>query len=288
MVSANNVTLCCIDTVHHVLAAGALRRSAALMNFAKVIFITDRREFVDGPWEHHKIKTLDGYEDFNKFMLKGLYFHIETDYVLTVQYDGFVINPGLWTDEFLNYDYIGAPMPHVKKEYSMGNGGFSLRSRKLLKALQDEKIQTPPSSINEDMVICGSFRSYLELNHGITYAPLELADKFSYESGNSFHQTFGFHNLSMLSYFYNGNDATIMTDSFQPYVMKNFQLNALAIRYAFMKKEEEAARLFRRIADHQSREDVRKRLVTHGAQQEMIDIFENSWDRFVINKELLG
>lgn len=42
-------------------------------------------------------------------MIKELNKYIETDYVLIVQYDGFILNPKAWMDEFLEYDYIGAP-----------------------------------------------------------------------------------------------------------------------------------------------------------------------------------
>ena len=32
--------------------------------------------------------------------------YIETDFVLIVQYDGFVLHAQAWDDDFLNYDYI--------------------------------------------------------------------------------------------------------------------------------------------------------------------------------------
>lgn len=42
-------------------------------------------------------------------MVKLLDSYIETPHVLVVQYDGFILNPDAWTDEFLEYDYVGAP-----------------------------------------------------------------------------------------------------------------------------------------------------------------------------------
>jgi Protein of unknown function (DUF5672) len=279
------VTLCCVDTVHHALAAAALRRSSQLMRFAKVVFLTDKPEFADSGWECHRIR-LSGYEEFNRFMLKSLAFHIETDFVLVVQFDGFVINPGAWTDEFLNYDYIGAPMPHVRPPYSMGNGGFSLRSRKLLAALQDDRIVLPPNSINEDICICASYRSYLEFNHGISFAPLELASRFSYESGAPAPTTFGFHNLSWLAAFYTAKEALFMIDSFQPYLMKNFQMIALALQYAYRNLDEESARLFRRLAQHQTYEELRERLIKHNAKPDMVAIFDRCWQQYVIESRV--
>ena len=31
-----------------------------------------------------------------------------TDFVLTIQHDGFILNPDAWRDDFFDYDYIGA------------------------------------------------------------------------------------------------------------------------------------------------------------------------------------
>ncbi len=44
-----------------------------------------------------------------KFTINNLNDHVETDYMLIVQGDGFIVNPDAWDDEFLDYDYIGAP-----------------------------------------------------------------------------------------------------------------------------------------------------------------------------------
>lgn len=68
---------------------------------------------------------------------------VNTDFVIFVQWDGFAVNPDRWTDEFLDYDYIGAPWPlwlrllmkpRGNLMRAVGSGGFSLRSRKWLQA----------------------------------------------------------------------------------------------------------------------------------------------------------
>ena len=61
--------------------------------------------------------------------------YFDTDYVLTFQSDGFILNPDAWTDEFFNYDYIGAPWGDNR--YAVGNGGFSFRSKKLMNFVSD-------------------------------------------------------------------------------------------------------------------------------------------------------
>jgi hypothetical protein len=134
--------------------------------------------------------------------MKGLLPYIDTEYVLLVQWDGYVVNPAVWSDQFLLFDYVGARWPvsfGVPAEFAVGNGGFSLRSRTLLEALQDPRIVFPPAgkysleTHSEDFAICLNHRRYLEREHGISFAPAEVADRFSFEHVDPTGPTFGFH-----------------------------------------------------------------------------------------------
>lgn len=284
MISADKITLCCVDTAHHALSAVAIRRCLDAGKFAKTVFITDKPEYVDEGWECHRIKPFEDYTDFNKFMLKGLYYHIETEYVLVMQFDGFIIHPELWSDEFLAYDYIGAPWPCLRKEYAVGTGGFSLRSKKLLKALQDDRIVLPPEFVAEDLCICRTYRSLLEVHHDIQYAPVEVAERFCYESGPPPKgDTFGFHSLARLADMYVGPTAPFLVDSLQPYLLRNPQTTVLATQYAYRGQHEEASRLFRRIAEHQDFAEARVKLIQRGAKPDMIEQFDVSWQRYIVN-----
>jgi hypothetical protein len=93
-----------------------------------------------------------------------------------VQHDGYVLNGGAWTDDFLKYDYIGAPWGGVNL---VGNGGFSLRSRRLLEACSRMDGEPHP----EDDFICRRHRKDLE-NLGMRFAPKELADRFAVEGAS--------------------------------------------------------------------------------------------------------
>ncbi|MEY8847444.1 DUF5672 family protein [Psychroserpens sp. XS_ASV72] len=135
-----------------------------------------------------KIPKIDTIEAYSEFMIKHLDTYVDTDFVLTIQYDGFIVNPEQWKQEFLQYDYIGAPT-----KWGMGNGGFSLRSKKLLQLLSEDDHITFVHP--EDIRICRTYRSYLE-SKGIKFAPLELAHDFSVENGIWNHQ-FGFHNADI-------------------------------------------------------------------------------------------
>lgn len=54
--------------------------------------------------------------------------YIETDFVMLVHYDGFIVHPELWRDEFLDYDYIGAPWPLPKEGTIPPTGTFTATS----------------------------------------------------------------------------------------------------------------------------------------------------------------
>jgi len=93
-------------------------------------------------WEETPIlrRRAPGIDDYSHYFLYDIWRHVETEFALVVQGDGYVINPRAWTDEFLQFDYIGSPWPLSQKSYidpfgnhrQVGNGGFSLRSRRLL------------------------------------------------------------------------------------------------------------------------------------------------------------
>jgi hypothetical protein len=59
---------------------------------------------------------------------------------LVVQDDGMLLAPGV--ERFLEYDYVGAPWPHLK-DLHVGNGGLSLRNiarmREITSTFEDEK-----------------------------------------------------------------------------------------------------------------------------------------------------
>lgn len=200
----DNVTLVTVSSVHLPESMKALEYSMADIEFAKVLLITHEKP--DGlhpgitfvPCE--RITSLDAY---SRYMLFDLFKHIDTEYALIVQGDGYVVRPYQWDDAFLAHDYIGAPWPegaHFTKDGTpvlVGNGGFSLRSKKMLRAFHDLDLPFSDGGsgyFNEDGVICNYFRKDLEAA-GITFAPVDVAARFSLED-SSFSRSikpFGFH-----------------------------------------------------------------------------------------------
>ncbi len=144
------------------------------------------------------IAPVSSAEEYSAFMIKHVNDYINTDFLLVIQHDGFILNPDAWTDEFLQYDYIGAPW-YENGTFIVGNGGFSMRSKKLLQLLQKDMSVQITLNDPEDWFISVTKREYLE-NKGITFAPVELAKRFSLEAnekdGVVWTNQFGFHGLT--------------------------------------------------------------------------------------------
>ena len=169
----------------------AMEESIKGISFGAVKFLTSAD--TDYPYAV-KIPHIASIQDYSRFMVKELYKYIDTDYVLVIQSDGYVKNPEAWMDEFLNYDYIGATWWY-NDQHNVGNGGFSLRSKKLMQAVAtDRKItKTHP----EDHIICRLYGRYLSRRLGFKFAPDDVAKKFSIEGYKQKDKTyigqFGFH-----------------------------------------------------------------------------------------------
>lgn len=139
-----------------------------------------------------KIDPINSKEAYSDFMIKHLHKYIDTTHALIIQYDGYVMDAEAWEDEFMQYDYIGAPWWYPDG-FNVGNGGFSLRSQQLMKYLASAQFitQTHP----EDHIIGRTYRKQLETD-GFKFAPVSVARRFSFEGHNSrdkYNGQFGFH-----------------------------------------------------------------------------------------------
>jgi len=222
----NNVTLICVDGVgKNDSSKKAINKSILNIQFAKVILLTCDNLIKDINAEIIKIPRMN-WNEYNEFIISKLSNYFDTEFVLLCQDDGYISNYQMWDNKFLDYDYIGAPWPqdlmsqlmynleknvdlngekfqqeiklknYNPNNYRVGNGGFSLRSQKLCKFVQQysNKYTNKP----EDNIISIYEKEDIE-NAGMKIAPIELAAKFSVESANEFNpnrdrnKTFGFH-----------------------------------------------------------------------------------------------
>lgn len=184
-----------IDTDLHQLARQALLHSMQAMErqglpFSQVLIYSDKPELWGG-LPVIRIPTLRSIQEYNLLVTRELARHLSADFVLVIQYDGFVLNADQFSPHFLHYDYIGAPWPNYDR-HDVGNGGFSWRSRRLVQAVAQLDYDDPSEA--EDLFICRRMRETLE-RMGCRFAPKAIAQHFSVEFPAVPFPTFGFHGI---------------------------------------------------------------------------------------------
>ena len=170
--------------------------------------------------EYISIPVMNKIIDYNRFMIEDLHNYFNTSHCLIVQPDSWVVDSDNWKDKFLEFDYIGALWTNKIRINSnliinmekniVGNGGFSLRSRKLVEAtakINFHSLEFPHK--NEDIIICHYLYDQM-INSGISFAPAKLAAQFSMENektNNNYgcytNSVFGFHGKHLRDYFLN-------------------------------------------------------------------------------------
>ncbi len=189
MVEIKDLTIICVDTKNYGRAVTALKKCMEQVKAARVVFLTNIHLEIDGI-EVIKIDPIGSKRQYSRFIIKELYKYFDTSHCLIVQWDGHILNGDSWEPEFLDYDYIGAPWLYHDGR-AVGNGGFSLRSKRLQTILgTDPFIEvTDP----EDEAICRTYGNWLQKVHGIKIATEDVAERFSFELRSPIHKTFGFH-----------------------------------------------------------------------------------------------
>jgi hypothetical protein len=137
------------------------------------------------------VPPLRGWEAVNRVWWHEVPELVKTSHFLIVQWDSWVLNAASWDPDWLQYDYIGAPWPW-HQIYRVGNGGFSLRSRRLHDHLAHRRLRYPLAH-PEDDALCRRYRPMLEAE-GFMWAPESAARCFSFEHGDAA-ATFGFHGV---------------------------------------------------------------------------------------------
>lgn len=192
MVELPQVSICAVDTRTPDLALRAICRSRKQLRFADAFIMADRiPEGLEGTGVRFvEIPPIRSVKDYSEVMLTNVFSHFSTSHVLIVQWDGFVVNPDMWNPIFLDYDYIGAVWPRYNDDMRVGNGGFSLRSRRLLEVFfRNELTKSHP----EDVCIGRINRRILESRYGFHFASEAIANRFSTEWASAECPSFGFH-----------------------------------------------------------------------------------------------
>jgi hypothetical protein len=194
-----DITLICIDDMHPLKSSQIMNGICDRINFGSVKLLSSKSE----PSVTDKIKPMVNVRDYNIFVIKEVHKYVDTDFCMFVQTDGYPLNIEMWTDDFLKHDYIGAPWTWAPPEHKngicrvgkcVGNGGFSIRSKRLLEEVAPLEYNAKyPSGdlLQEDMFMC-QFADEHAKSKGMTYAPVELAHYFSVEN-KVYTGQFGFH-----------------------------------------------------------------------------------------------
>lgn len=178
MINLNNIELLSVNCVYPENSVKALLYSSKDINFAKIKLLSHYKptnlpsdiEFIEIEKQTHN--------SMNVFSIKELPLYLSEDYALSIHDDGFIINPHLWMDEFLNYDYIGAPWPKFEwcTRNRVGNGGFVMKSKKFYNLEKEINVING----HNDWLVTNVYYEYF-VGNGCKYAPVDVALKFSLE-----------------------------------------------------------------------------------------------------------
>ena len=187
-----DVTLLILNPVHGSdMSARVLNHCMSIIRFGDVVHLSDKPSTIPCAARFVQVPKMT-WGEAQEFQALHLGQYFSTKWMLHVETDGFPVNPCNWSDDFYNYDYIGAPWP----DRIVGNGGCSLQS----KAFRN-KIEAMGAEYNgepSDVWFCRKLRGKV-IEAGLKYAPVDVAIRFSceniplYFSNWKPYKSFGFH-----------------------------------------------------------------------------------------------
>ena len=233
--SLQNVTVAALACTYVYETVQAIKHSMKNIAFGDAVLVSHKKPFyLPKNIRYEYTPQNKSINEFNYKMIYEIHKYINTDFMLLIHYDGFVINPDMWRDEFLDYDYIGAPWPK-NNSLKDANGNIcrvgnsvSIRSKRLMELPSKLNIPFEPvrsgrtayeGSYNEDLFICVKNKHIFE-SEGMKFAPLETAKYFSHEA--SIEEIKGIRPFAFHGYF--GNN------------FKNKRFGRLRFKYWFIDK----------------------------------------------------
>lgn len=195
MLELKNVTLAALACKDVKATIKAMEYSMKNVKFGDAVFVSHKKpSYLPENIRFEYTSENKSIDDFNYKMVFDFHKYINTDYCLLVHADGFVVNPDMWRDEFLDYDYIGAPWPLPAEEDKIsyrdpdGNicrvgNSVSIRSKKLLEYPSKVNMPWEPfhGNFHEDGFICCHHHKDFEAA-GMKIAPINVAKYFSHEN----------------------------------------------------------------------------------------------------------
>ena len=192
MLKLPNITLIALTSVRIPETIKALEYSCREIEFGSVKLASDiKPDNLPNYIQHEYTEKSSTIDEWNYNIIYNISKHVNTDFCILIHDNGFVVNSESWRDDFLDYDYIGAPWPIPKDNFSYrdinGNiirqgNSVSLRSKKLLDVPNKLNLEWKSfhGYTNEDGFICVNYRhKYLE--EGCKFADINVAKYFSHE-----------------------------------------------------------------------------------------------------------
>lgn len=230
-----SVTLLCVDCVDVDRAIAVVEHCKTMADFGSVKVISNQER----NYPIVKISSLHTLVMYSVWMLTESYKYIDTDYVLTVQRDGWILNPEQWDNDWLKYDFVG---PVFDQYDEVGSGGFSLRSKRLMQYLSTQfagwdgteetanAIQSK-AGLYEDGVISFNFKNEFNI------CPIDVANRFAQggnqNPANHNSKPFGFHRGGRVIDFSNGTIEPNTIDGTIGEELQNNELTRLMNKYKY-------------------------------------------------------
>jgi len=230
MLNLSNVTAICVDGTpegnRNFRLVEIIKNMKTRIKFHDIFYFSHVNPKCEELCSIIPIQKIQSLSEYSGFVILNLPNYIKSEFCMIFHDDGFPINLHLWRNEFLNFDYIGAPwgsscsppvFPHnyYNNEVDGGNGGFSIRSNRLMqygKEIADKisgkiTMQEYVSNggwIHEDGYFCYQIRPFLK-KMGIKYAPYQISKQFALEtnlddSSNNIEEVFGFHGFRHINF----------------------------------------------------------------------------------------
>lgn len=193
MVNLENVTLIALTSVKIPQTIKALEYSCRGIKFGSVKLVSDiSPDCLPSYITHEFTNKMSNIDEWNYSAIYELGKHVDTEFAMLIHDDGFVVNPDCWKDEFLDYDYIGAPWPIPNDNFSFRdiNGDLircgnsvSIRSKRLIDLPVKLNLEWKSfhGYFNEDGFIAVNYR-HVYVENGMKFADIEIAKHFSHET----------------------------------------------------------------------------------------------------------
>jgi len=211
MLELKDVTLVLIETREHELSRLALEDCERRARFAETLVFTDKPSYFAG--QNRRIIDVPDWPNkigWSRCFWYDVPLQVQTSHALCIQWDSWVVDPEMWREDYLAFDYVGAPWWY-KDGMNVGNGGFCLRSTKFMRYIRNHRDQFPCLTDLDDDLYCRKYRPSLQ-NVGFEWAPDPIAHAFAFEvtRPDPDARHFGFHAVYNFNYGCQNDDQKLL------------------------------------------------------------------------------